>query len=91
MRFPLQVRQLSELGFKIPQPVQTAVVPAERFYRYGLKLKQVANFYNTMTEQIWPSQSTMLYKESQQFEQIVKESKVSQLRGWFALSRSRPV
>lgn len=70
-----EVRQLSELGFKIPKQIQDVTHTGEKFYRYGLKLKGVANFYNTIGEQIIPSQMGLLLKEASQFERIVKDNK----------------
>jgi len=43
---------------------------------YALKLRQVANFYNSMAEQIVPSQMALVLREAQDFETIVKEHKV---------------
>ena len=71
-----EVRQFSELGFQIPREIVSAVDKAQRFYRYGLKLKQVANFYNTIGEQIIPSQMGMLALEAQKFENIVSRTDV---------------
>lgn len=59
-----ETRQLSELGYKIPKEIEEAVMTGQRFYRYGVKLKGVANLYNTMTDQIIPSQ---LGQSSRQF------------------------
>jgi dynein heavy chain 2 len=70
-----ECRQLSELGYTIPKAIGDAVATGERFYRYGLKLKQVANFYNTMGEQMIPSQMGMLLTEAQYFERVIKENK----------------
>lgn len=69
-----EVRQLSELGYKIDRRVQKTVETGEKYYRYGIKLKQVANFYNTMSEQIIPSQLGMLLSEAQKFERFVKDT-----------------
>jgi len=55
-----QVRQLKEFGYSIPEPIVIAWTNAEKFYRYALKLKQIANFYNTMSDQIIQSQKVCL-------------------------------
>lgn len=41
-------RMLGEMGFKIPKDVLLVTENAKKFYKEGITLKQVANFYNTM-------------------------------------------
>ena len=41
-------RVLGEHGFKIPKPVHDVTENAKKFYKEGVTLKQVANFYNSM-------------------------------------------
>ena len=49
-----EVRQLTELGYKkrIPKKVVDIVEIGKKFYKEAITLKQVANFYNTMSSQI---------------------------------------
>ena len=68
-----EVRQLSELGYRIPRAIASAAQLGEAFYRYGIKLKQVANFYNNMSDQIEQSQKGMLVLEAREFERVVRE------------------
>lgn len=68
-----EVRQLSELGYRIPRAIASAAQLGEAFYRYGIKLKQVANFYNNMSDQIEESQKGMLVLEAREFERVVRE------------------
>ena len=56
----MQVRQLQTLGFPIKRDILAEVDTAGRFYRHGLVLKQVANFYNDIATQIIPCQKPML-------------------------------
>jgi dynein heavy chain 2 len=51
-----EVRQLTSFGFIIPSKIQLAATTAKKFYRYGVVLKQVAHFYNSIDEQIIESQ-----------------------------------
>ena len=51
-----EVRQLSAFGFVIPAKIQLAAATAKKFYRFGVILKQVAHFYNSIDEQIIESQ-----------------------------------
>lgn len=67
-----EVRQLSELGMSLPSKVIRAARDAETYYRYGVQLKKVANFYNTMGSQIIPVQKPMLYDTLLAFETVVQ-------------------
>ena len=67
-----EVRQLSELGVTVPDRIRRAAGDAEKYYRYGVMLKKVANFYNTMEGQILPTQKSMLYDALAAFENVVK-------------------
>ena len=70
-----EVRQLSELGYKVPKEISNATNNAQKYYQYALQLKQVASFYNTMGEQIIRCQSGLLLRQATAFEQVVKEAK----------------
>ena len=67
-----EVRQLTALGFKISRKIRAAADNAQKFYRHGIVLKQVANFYNTIKSQLIPCQMPMLRESAEAFEQIVK-------------------
>lgn len=62
----------SELGHKVAPKIIAAAETGERFYRHALKLKQMANFYNTAGEQIIRSQQGLLLHEVDQFEKVVR-------------------
>ena len=74
-------RLLSELGYRVDSSIERVVRVADKYYRYGLKLRQIANFYNSMGEQILPSQLGLLVLEAQAFEAVVKEGSVKG-KGW---------
>ena len=76
-----ECRHVSELGYRVDSSIDAAVKVAERYYRYGLKLRQIANFYNSMSEQILPSQLGLLMAEAQAFEAVVKDGS-SKGKGW---------
>eukprot|EP01135_Chromosphaera_perkinsii_P005308 Nk52_evm1s338 gene=Nk52_evmTU1s338 len=67
-----QVRQLSALGFEIPNTILSAAKTGQQFYRHGVILKQVAHFYNTIDQQMIPSQKAMMLESALAFEKIVK-------------------
>lgn len=66
-----EVRQLHELGCSIPREISDAASEAEKFYRYGVMLKKVAIFWNSLGEQIIASQRPMLLNALKAFEKIV--------------------
>ncbi|XP_061923239.1 dynein cytoplasmic 2 heavy chain 1 isoform X1 [Entelurus aequoreus] len=67
-----EVRQLSALGFAIPAKIQLAANTADKFHRQAIVLKQVANFYNTIDQQMIPSQRPMMLTLALAFEQVIK-------------------
>ncbi|XP_032878557.1 cytoplasmic dynein 2 heavy chain 1 isoform X2 [Amblyraja radiata] len=70
-----EVRQLSALGFAIPAKIQHTANTAQKFYRQAVILKQVAHFYNTIDQQMIPSQRPMMLNSALSFEQIIKNPK----------------
>uniref|UniRef100_A0A8D0H431 Cytoplasmic dynein 2 heavy chain 1 n=1 Tax=Sphenodon punctatus TaxID=8508 RepID=A0A8D0H431_SPHPU len=70
-----EVRQLSALGFVIPAKIQQAANTAQKFCKQAVILKQVAHFYNSIDQQMIPSQKPMLLQSALAFEQIIKHSK----------------
>ncbi|TRY83670.1 hypothetical protein DNTS_027964 [Danionella cerebrum] len=68
-----EVRQLSALGFSIPAKIQQAANTADKFYRQAIILKQVAHFYNTIDQQMIPSQRPMMLGCALAFEQVIKQ------------------
>ena len=43
---------------------------AQRFYRYGMVLKQHANFYNNISTEMVPCQKPMMLKDAIDFEKV---------------------
>uniref|UniRef100_A0A3Q3KJ04 Cytoplasmic dynein 2 heavy chain 1 n=1 Tax=Monopterus albus TaxID=43700 RepID=A0A3Q3KJ04_MONAL len=67
-----EVRQLSALGFPIPAKIQQAANTADKFYGQAIVLKQVTHFYNTIDQQMIPSQRPMMLNLALAFEQVIK-------------------
>ncbi|ETO29684.1 hypothetical protein RFI_07439, partial [Reticulomyxa filosa] len=67
-----QVRLLKEFGHKVSKHIEQLYTYGNNFYLYANQLKQIANFYNTMSTQIIDSQKGMLLSEAREFEQLVK-------------------
>ncbi|XP_039269307.2 cytoplasmic dynein 2 heavy chain 1-like [Styela clava] len=72
-----EVRQLAAFGFRVPGKIQTAVSYAQRFYKHAVILKQVAHFYNTIDQQMIPSQRPMMLDSALNFERIIKKPKAA--------------
>uniref|UniRef100_A0A8R1DG42 Cytoplasmic dynein 2 heavy chain 1 n=1 Tax=Caenorhabditis japonica TaxID=281687 RepID=A0A8R1DG42_CAEJA len=66
-----EVRQLSSLGFNIPSKILSCANNGEKYYRYGVILKQIAHFYNTIDQQMIPSQQSLMLEEAIAFEKLV--------------------
>ncbi|KAJ7995299.1 hypothetical protein DPEC_G00243100 [Dallia pectoralis] len=75
-----EVRQLSALGFPIPARIHQAANTADKFYRQAIILKQVAHFYNTIDQQMIPSQRPMMLNNALAFEKVIKQNPNSQSR-----------
>ncbi|XP_041920571.1 cytoplasmic dynein 2 heavy chain 1 [Alosa sapidissima] len=75
-----EVRQLSALGFPIPAKILQAANTADKFYRQAIILKQVAHFYNTIDQQMIPSQKPMMLSYALAFEQVIKQNPRSNSR-----------
>eukprot|EP01013_Petalomonas_cantuscygni_P031314 TRINITY_DN574_c0_g2_i1.p1 TRINITY_DN574_c0_g2~~TRINITY_DN574_c0_g2_i1.p1 ORF type:complete len:4319 (+),score=1484.83 TRINITY_DN574_c0_g2_i1:236-13192(+) len=70
-----EVRQLTSLQFVIPYDIQQLCSSAMKFFRHGIVLKQVAEFYNTMGATLAPYHRAMLYDHASQFESLVTNKK----------------
>jgi dynein heavy chain 2 len=53
-------RMLSEMGFKVHKDIIQVTENAKKFYKEGVTLKQVANFYNSMGTQMIECQKPMM-------------------------------
>jgi len=53
-------RMLGELGFKINKDIIQVTENAKKYYKEGVTLKQVANFYNSMGTQMIECQKPMM-------------------------------
>ncbi|OWF37256.1 Cytoplasmic dynein 2 heavy chain 1 [Mizuhopecten yessoensis] len=70
-----EVRQLGSMGFVIPAKIMHVSNTAQKFYRHGVVLKQVAHFYNTIDQQMITSQQAMMLNSALAFEKLVKNPK----------------
>jgi len=69
-------RIFTELGLDFPDKVRKSAAEAERYHRFGLKLQQIASFYNGILKEFIPSQGPMLESALSQFGRIVSDQKV---------------
>lgn len=73
-----EVRQLQSLGLPIKKEVLLEVDTAAKFYRYGMVLKQSANFYNNISTEMIPCQKPMMLKDAVEFEKVLMNPKDAQ-------------
>ena len=62
------MRQLSALGFTVRRDIATEAETARKFYRHGMVLRQVANFYNNIASEMIPCQKPMMLDASPEVE-----------------------
>ncbi|CAM9184751.1 unnamed protein product, partial [Discosporangium mesarthrocarpum] len=86
-----EVRQLAELGHPIPSKIVKVALEGEKYYRYGVMLKKVANFYNNMSSQVIPEQKPMLLKSLLSFEEVVMQPTLSRKDKGSSVTWSNPV
>jgi dynein heavy chain 2 len=77
-----EVRQLKELEFKIPKDIDKLAEDAKKFYKQAVTLKQIADFYNNMGEQIIHSQRPMMIKLALEFERTMNSSELKEGTTW---------
>ncbi|KAL3130926.1 hypothetical protein ABBQ38_000251 [Trebouxia sp. C0009 RCD-2024] len=70
-----EVRQLQSTGFAVQRDILAEVDTANTFYRHGLLLKQVVNFYNNSSTEIIPCQKPMLLQYARDFESVLLNPK----------------
>lgn len=66
-------RQLLEMRLAVPEKIRNAAKNAERYYRFGVCLTKVANFYNTLGSEILKTQKPMLLDKFSSFEKEVAD------------------
>ena len=66
-----EVRQLSALGFTIRRDIAAEAETARKFYRHGMVLRQVANFYNNIASEMIPCQKPMMLDDAVKFEEVL--------------------
>ena len=70
-----EVRQLSALGFTIRRDIASEADTARKFYRHGMVLRQVANFYNNIASEMIPCQKPMMLDDAVKFESVLTNPK----------------
>lgn len=64
-------RAIGELGFPVDDKIARIIERAKKFYKEGVCLKQIANFYNSMSSQIVDCQKPMMIEMASQFDQKI--------------------
>ena len=70
-----EVRQLTALGFTVRKDIATEAETARKFYRHGMVLRQVANFYNNIASEMIFCQKPMMLDEAVRFESVLTNPK----------------
>jgi dynein heavy chain 2 len=70
-------RAIGEHGFPLDKSIRAIVEQAKKFYKEGVALKQIANFYNSMGTQMIDCQKPMMLQQAQRFEQTIKKPMAS--------------
>lgn len=78
VRLLKETRQLRALGFRVPREIAQECDTARHFYRHGMILKQVANFYNDISRQMLECQKPMMLEDARRFEDILRSPLDSQ-------------
>lgn len=69
-----QARQLVEYGLPVPASIKTQMKgEGEKMFRFGVVLKKVTNFYNSLEDLIIPEQRAMLLEPLIAFEKLLKD------------------
>jgi dynein heavy chain 2 len=75
------IRCLVSLGFRVPASILTYAERMQKIFRYGTMLKQIANFYNTVDQEMLPFQRPMMVKRAMKFESLIKKPSMT-LKEW---------
>ncbi|GAB6032228.1 Cytoplasmic dynein 2 heavy chain 1 [Chamberlinius hualienensis] len=70
-----EVRQLTILGFNIPLSVKKICDLAKKFSKQAKQLQQIANFHNTIGDQMLASQRPLMLEAAIRLENIVQQQK----------------
>ncbi|CAD6190911.1 unnamed protein product [Caenorhabditis auriculariae] len=71
LRLIKEVRQLTSLGLNVPSKIVNCANNGEKYHHYGVTLKQIAHFYNTIDQQMLPCQQALMLEEAIAFEKLV--------------------
>ena len=70
-----QMIDIEPVGRKVSRTIIQIVENSKKYYKNAIKLKQIANFYNNMSQQIVESQQRMLVQEAMEFEDVINRWK----------------
>eukprot|EP00931_Biecheleriopsis_adriatica_P043590 TRINITY_DN24917_c0_g1_i1.p1 TRINITY_DN24917_c0_g1~~TRINITY_DN24917_c0_g1_i1.p1 ORF type:complete len:4311 (+),score=994.91 TRINITY_DN24917_c0_g1_i1:69-13001(+) len=82
-----EARIFEQLGCNIPTKVKTAVQDGLKFYRFAVQLKQICNFYNTLSAELLPSQKLMVLQPALAFEQLFNDKSSMKKVQWNKLDQ----
>nr|XP_022905741.1 cytoplasmic dynein 2 heavy chain 1 [Onthophagus taurus] len=71
-----EVRQLSAMGYRIPNNIEETADLARKFMKYAKVLEQIANFHNTIGDKMIISQRPMMLASAVNLSKLVQEEEV---------------
>ncbi|XP_017783105.1 PREDICTED: cytoplasmic dynein 2 heavy chain 1 [Nicrophorus vespilloides] len=71
-----EVRQLSALGYNIPEIITKTSEHAKQFIKFAKYLEQIANFHNTIGDKMIPSQRPMMLISAVELSRLVQNQEV---------------
>ena len=77
-----EVRNISAFGFLVPTNILRVTSTADKYLQFGILLKQIAQFYNTIHLQIIPSQQPLLIASSRAIESLLRNPNLAGGSDW---------
>ena len=77
-----EVRNISAFGFLVPINILRVTSTADKYLQFGILLKQIAQFYNTIHLQIIPSQQPLLIASSRAIESLLRNPNLGGGSDW---------
>lgn len=71
-----EYRQLTAMGYRIPNHIEQIAVHAKQFMKYAKALEQVANFHNTIGDRMIESQRPMMLSGALELSRLVQQQEV---------------
>lgn len=71
------VRELENLGFRVPIELRDTAIHAQRFIGYARRLQQISTFHNTFGDRMVPCQRPIMLKNAMELSRLVQSESVA--------------